>query len=213
MSLREAAPAQQPQAAAPPAEPADITAEEWLAMFVAEKNCVPESANVLFLYARNRGSTLTYASVRRAFASAGPGGLGGGGASNAAAPQRAAAAAAATAAPLAAGAADGASPGASRAAQAPRGYDSAVYCREAGEFPPGECCAICLDADGTCVAVLCAGRHRFHRRCVDDWVRRIYAIRCPTCRQTLTPHVFESQPAPPVAHARANDGPNLQLPR
>ncbi|CAM0948727.1 unnamed protein product [Alopecurus aequalis] len=68
-------------------------------------------------------------------------------------------------------------------------YPTAVYSSEAAgkEGELGTQCAVCLAeyADGDELRRLPGCLHAFHRRCVDDWLRRRPS--CPLCRSSLAP--------------------------
>lgn len=62
----------------------------------------------------------------------------------------------------------------------------------------GSECNICLDSLGRgardVVAVPCPARHRFHKRCLRNWLAR--SVHCPVCRADVLAALPEEAPAP-----------------
>jgi len=70
--------------------------------------------------------------------------------------------------------------------------------------PEGEVCAFCLERDGEDPWRVLPCEHRFHSKCVDEWLRNHGT--CPICRQNAVSARAEAQQSEPSHDSSANAG-------
>lgn len=136
---------------------AGASAAEWFALYVYEYGQRPHEPTTLSNFVNNRGGRLTYAQARAAIQQFVD--LSVPLADLPSAPPPPPAAAKPATGPVARG----------RRPGSPTNLEARYL--EVGGLAAGEVCAVCLEeGGGSAVELLCDGRHRFHRACIEAWL-------------------------------------------